>query len=91
MLGLPGAGLLVTAGCEREKGPLDVAPVAESEVRGHWTTGCGCGCDGCTYRWFMRDDIQYKLQWHPGKCKATQCACPCEHSKNHLLDFVDVE
>ena len=31
MLGLPVAGLLATAGCEREKDPLDVAPISHEE------------------------------------------------------------
>ena len=53
----------------------------EVQVKGHWVTGCGCGCDNCTYRWFMRDDISYSLKWHPGKCLASsaECKCPCIH------------
>ena len=65
----------ITQQLEKSRTKMEVAEAAP----GHWVTGCGCGCDGCTYRWFMHDDIQYKLPWHPGKCKAQACRCPCEH------------
>ena len=62
---------------------LNIQNIRQVPVKGRYVTGCGCGCDNCTYRWFMRDDINYTLPWHPGKCNAEQCTCPCEHSRNH--------
>ena len=67
--------------CSQETQMIPMARV--KEVKGRYVTGCGCGCDNCTCRWFMRDDIDYTLSWHPGKCKGDQCACPCEHG--HLV------
>ena len=59
-----------------------ITPHGEGQVKGHWVTGCGC-CDKCTGRHFVPDGITYKLVWHPGKCSAEQCTCPCEHSNNY--------
>ena len=59
--------------------PQETQVIRKARVRGRYVTGCGCGCDNCTYQWFMRDDIQYRLPWHPGKCKARICPCACEH------------
>lgn len=58
-------------------------PKPREPQNGHWVTGCGCGCDDCVYKWFMRDDIDYQLSWHPGRCRCSSsdaCPCICAHS-----------